>query len=94
MDILPQYKQEHPEKFQEKKAAPLTDTYGREYSGMVALVIRLSGGRIKNLRQANTLLLWSTIGITIITITFFLIMNNSAPSSKIYSPVAAPTTNP
>ena len=57
MDILSQYNKDHPEAFQEKKSPRMTDEYGREYSGMVALVIRLSGGRIKDAWTANIALL-------------------------------------
>ena len=56
MDLLSQYKQEHPE-FQEKKQAPMTDEYGRVYTGMIALVMRLSGGRVRDARTAGIILL-------------------------------------
>jgi len=40
----------------------MTDAYGREYTGMVAFVIRLSGGRITNAKQAlYTLLIVAAI---------------------------------
>ncbi|MFY9462892.1 MAG: hypothetical protein WAP52_01765 [Candidatus Sungiibacteriota bacterium] len=57
MDLLEQYKQQNPEVFREQKPVPMTDEYGREYSGMTALMIRLSGGRIQNAKQANWALL-------------------------------------
>ena len=57
MDLLEQYKQQYPEKFREKKVPTMTDEYGRAYSGMVAFVIRISGGRIKDARQASVALL-------------------------------------
>lgn len=57
MDILSQYKKEHPEAFQEKKAPPMTDEYGRVYTGMIALVIRMSGGRIRDAKGASMALL-------------------------------------
>lgn len=74
MDLLEQYKQQNPEAFQEKKLPILTDAYGREYSGMVAFVIRLSGGRIRDARQAGYVLLTIAAGATIAT--FFLFAKN------------------
>jgi len=74
MDLLSQYKQEHPEAFQEKKPSPLTDAYGREYAGMVAFVMRASGGRIKDARQAHTVLFVGIISAFAIagTVLFFV----------------------
>ncbi len=51
MDLLSQYQQEHPEAFQGQKQAPAGDEYGRAYTGTTALVIRISGGRIRDARQ-------------------------------------------
>ncbi len=57
MDLLEQYKQQNPEAFREKKPAPAADEYGRTYTGIVALVMRFSGGKIRNSRQAILVLL-------------------------------------
>ena len=35
----------------------MSDAYGREYTSMVAWVVRLSGGRIRDARQASIALL-------------------------------------
>ncbi len=71
MDILSQYKQDHPEAFREKKSAPATDEYGREYRGMIAFIIRLSGGRIKDARQASYMLLFGAGLIVLIALLFY-----------------------
>ena len=71
MDLLEQYKQQNPKAFQEKKPLPLADEYGREYSGMIALVIRLSGGRIRDAWQANIMLLAVVVVIAVTASTIF-----------------------
>ena len=70
MDILSQYKQQHPEAFQEKTPARMSDEYGREYTGMVRWVVRLSGGRIRDARTASYFLL-ALAGVAAV-IAFFL----------------------
>ncbi|MEK7541610.1 MAG: hypothetical protein AAB533_02055 [Patescibacteria group bacterium] len=72
MDLLSQYKQEHPEAFQDKKAVPLTDEYGRVYTGMIGLVMRLSGGRIRDGRTASYALLAAAAVIVVIALYFFI----------------------
>lgn len=71
MDLLSQYKQDYPEAFQEKKPVSLTDEYGRTYSGMVAVVMRLSGGRINDARRASYVLLAVTGVILLATVLVF-----------------------
>ncbi len=81
MDLLEQYKQQHPEKFQEQKPAPMADPYGREYSTLVALVIRLSGGRIQNAKQASYALLAVAIVFVLASLLFFTgVPGTSAPT--------------
>ncbi len=92
MDILSQYKKDHPEAFQEKKAVPMADEYGRVYTGMVALVMRLSGGRIKDARTANIALLAVVAVIAIMTIYFFISAisggtNSPLPYDATYQPL-------
>ena len=70
MDLLSQYKQEHPE-FQEKKQAPMTDEYGRVYTGMIALVMRLSGGRIRDARTATYALMAASVIVFIVSLFLF-----------------------
>lgn len=80
MDLLEQYKQQNPEKFRDQKPAPMADAYGREYSGMIAFVIRLSGGRIRDAKQANYALLVIAGAITLAAVLFFTgIPGASAP---------------
>jgi len=74
MDILSQYKQQHPEAFQEKTPARMSDEYGREYTGMVRWVVRLSGGRIRDARTASYFLL-ALAGVAAV-IAFFLFAQN------------------
>ena len=57
MDLLEQYKQQNTEAFREQKPRPLTDEYGNAYTGMTALVMRLSGGRIRDAKQVGYVLL-------------------------------------
>ncbi len=71
MDLLEQYKQQNPKAFQEKKPAPMTDEYGRVYTGMIAFVIRLSGGRIRDARQATKALLAASVIIAIAALMIF-----------------------
>lgn len=81
MDLLSQYKQDHPEAFQERKPAPMTDEYGRTYTGMIALVMRLSGGRIKDARQASYML-FGMIGVFMLMTVIVLLIFNTAHSGK------------
>lgn len=86
MDPLSQYKQSHPEAFQEKKPSPPTDEYGRAYSRMVAFVMRLSGGRIKDARQASYVLLAGAILIAMISLRFYLGIPGLSSSPKAFTP--------
>ena len=83
MDLLSQYKKEHPEAFQEKPALPMTDEYGREYATMVRWVIQLSGGRIRDARQASYALLGATILIFLAALTMFFMSFNVLPASRL-----------
>ena len=78
MDILSSYKQQHPAAFQEKKQTPLTDEYGREYSTMVAWVIRLSGGRIRDARTATYTLM--VVAVIVFIISLFLFFRRGGAS--------------
>ncbi|MEK7082360.1 MAG: hypothetical protein AAB915_01630 [Patescibacteria group bacterium] len=91
MDFLSQYKQEHPEAFQEKKRTPITDEYGRVYTGMIAVVIRLSRGRIRDARTASYVLLGGAILIAIISLVLYFRSGTSGPSGRVV-PVAGPNT--
>ncbi len=71
MDLLSQYNKDQPEAFQEEKAAPITDEYGRAHSGMIRLVMRLSGGRIRDARTASYVLLIAAAVILTVSLVFF-----------------------
>jgi len=80
MDLLEQYKQQRPEAFKPSVAAQsTTDHYGREYGAMVRLVIRLSGGAIRDARQASYVLLAVAIVFGIATLLFFFGIPGSTP---------------
>lgn len=91
MDLLSQYKQDHPEAPRKKPSSSLTDEYGREYSRMVALVMRLSGGRIKDARQASYVLLGIAVIIALVSLVLFFRTGTPGPSGPII-PVAGPGT--
>ncbi len=81
MDLLEQYKQQNPEAFREKKPAPMADAYGREYSTLVAFVMRFSGGRIRDAKQASYVLLGIAGVIAVVSLLFFTgIPGTSAPT--------------
>ena len=82
MDLLEQYKQQRPEAFKPSVAAqPTTDPYGREYGTMVRLAMRLSGGRIRDARQASYALLAVAVMFGIATLLIFF--SDSLGSNKI-----------
>ena len=93
MDLLSQYNKDHPEALQEQKPAQMTDLYGREYSGLVAWVIRLSGGRIRDARQASYVLL--TIVAVIVAISGVLFLRllgvGTGPDTSSVIPIAGPS---
>ena len=89
MDLLEQYNIQHPEAFREQKPAPLRDPYGRELTGMIAVVIRLSGGRIRDARMANYVLLGGAILMAIISLVLYFRSGTPGPSGRII-PVAGP----
>ena len=92
MDLLEQYKQQNPEKFREKKPAPMADPYGREYSTLVALVMRLSGGKIRDAKQASYALLGVVVIIAVISGILFLRLLGvgTGPDMSSAVPIAGP----
>lgn len=85
MDLFSQYNQNHPEAFREQKQIPATDEYGRAYSGMVRLVMRLSDGRIRDVKQAVRVLLIVGIAVFAVSIVIFLynVSGSGAPVNSI-----------
>jgi len=79
MDLLEQYKQQNPQAFREQKSQIANDPYGREYSTFITLVMRLSGGRIADARQAS----WVLLGIALCfgTLAFFLFYGTGGSGS-------------
>lgn len=70
MDILKKYEEENPKVHSQ---TPLKWEPSGEYSGIIRLVMRLSGGKIKNARQANIVLL--IVIITFFGISFLIVRN-------------------
>ena len=72
MDLLEQYNKDHPEALREQKPLYATDPYGREYPAIVRMVMRLSGGRIKDARQANyALMVFAVLALFVSLFLFF-----------------------
>ena len=70
MDILQKYNEENPEiPYEDSPCSP-----SWEYGALVCTLIRLSGERIQNVQQANTILLG--VAIVIFAFTFFVIASN------------------
>ena len=88
MDIFSQYKQQNPEAFQEKKQSQMSDEYGREYTGMAAWVIRLSGGRIRDARSASYALLVFVAFVLVVSI-FLYVGEGSKKFSPDWTPYVA-----
>ncbi len=78
MDLLEQYKQQRPEAFKPVVPQPATDPYGREYGAMVRLVMRMSGGRIRDARQASYVLI--AVAAVFLTVSLFFFFRGSGPS--------------
>lgn len=86
MDLLEQYRQEHPEAFREQGPAPAADPYGRTYTGMVAFVMRLSGGRIRDINTASYALAIGAAAIFIIALLFYFGLPGFSSSPKAFMP--------
>ena len=93
MDILSQYNQQHPEASQEQKQTPMTDQYGRTYTGMTAWVIRMSGGRIRDARGASYALLGAAALILLVSLWVFFFAGGSSaitPPGRVVSESGEP----
>ena len=74
MDILKQYNQQFPEA---NKPAPQWQP-PEEYGAIVRLAIKLSGGRIRDEKQANAVLI--AIAIVFFILTAWLLFSSGSPS--------------
>ncbi|MEK9195330.1 MAG: hypothetical protein AAB975_03060 [Patescibacteria group bacterium] len=79
MDILEQYEKENPEISQ----VPASQEFQDE-SFLIRLVIRLSGGRIKDLKQANYALLG--FAVIAILISIFILFGTGSRSQQFLPP--------
>ncbi len=68
MDILSQYKEQHPEAFKEKPQWQPPSEYGF----FIRLVMRLSGGRIREARQASLALVIAAGVVFVASIGIFI----------------------
>ncbi|MEK7082981.1 MAG: hypothetical protein AAB972_02320 [Patescibacteria group bacterium] len=79
MDILAQYEKENPK--QEQAPQNMYDDQSEEYGAIIRLVMKVSGGKIQGVRQANMVLIVAA-GIMIITTLMLLfgLPGSSAPT--------------
>lgn len=78
MDILEQHKKEHAAEF---RAAPQWQPPG-EYGFFVRLVMRLSGGRIRDVHQAAYVLIGIVVLIVVISITMLIRTSGSSIDTR------------
>jgi len=94
MDILQQYEKDLP---QVSRQVPQWESSG-EYGGLVRLVVRFSGGRIENERQANFVLI--VTAVIIFGISLLIVFNPwgntrpPPPGEMIYAPGQPPRLGP
>lgn len=88
MDLLEQYKQQNPGAFQREKSQAPQDPYGYEYGGMVRFVMRLSGGRIRDAKQAS----YALLGIAIVCALGGILLFTGIPGTS--APTQPNTINP
>ena len=82
MNVLQKYNKENPEMLSEDSPCSSSG----EYDPLVCTLINSSGGRIKNVRQANMVL--AVVAAIIFGISFFIVLNggsnNSLSDLKVY----------
>lgn len=64
MDILKQYKKEHPMMFREVPQ----EFRSRDHRFLIALVIWMSGGRVRDTRDASVILIVAALAVAALTI--------------------------
>lgn len=70
MDLLSQYKQDHPEAFRKAEAFQPSGEYG----SLVRFVMRASGGRIREARGASIVLLIAAAAMAALAISIFFLI--------------------
>lgn len=91
MDLLEQYKTEHPEAFRQVPAyAPSV-----EHGFFIRLVIRLAGGKIRSARTAQYVL-GATAGIALLVATTWWVLggNASIDTGRNFIPAVTPSEQP
>ena len=87
MDLLSQYKQDHPEEFREK---PQWES-SREYGFFIRLVMRLSAGKIRDVSKAAYVLAIAAAAVfTFAVILFFFFSGSSSAGKARFSTVCFP----
>ena len=70
MDLLSQYKQDHPEEFREK-SRPSTSPDRSQYGFLIRMVMKMSGGLITDANQASYALLVAIVLLAAIAAFFY-----------------------
>lgn len=68
MDLLEQYKQQHPEAFREKPQWQPSSEYGF----LIRLVMRLLGVRVRDTRMASYVLLIAGVAVFVVSVAIFI----------------------
>ena len=82
MDLLSQYKQDHPEAFRD---APKWQP-PKEYGFFIRLVMRLSGGKIRDINKASYALAIAAAVVFLISLLFFFGIGGFSSSPKAFAP--------
>ena len=93
MDILQKYNEENPEA---PSRSPEWDP-SQEYSFLIRLIMRLSGGKIQSVPEANVILI--VLAVIIFSIAFIIVANpfeggRPIPENMIYLPGQPPRLGP
>jgi len=77
MDLLSQYKQDHPEAL---RPTPQWEP-PKEYGFFIRLVMRLSGGRIREINQASYILLGAAALVLVVSIFLYFGLPGTGPAT-------------
>lgn len=78
MDILEQYDRQNPE--QKQTPQNIYEDMSGDYGPIIRWVMKISGGKIQNERQANTVLITAAVGIIIISV--LILMFSGTPQGE------------